>query len=94
MGKHHLRRLIGVTGALALTACASGPTASSGSSNPLARARILSQNELGITITHSRLGNTTAFKWADEHCRTVGKLAVYLGGTPELADTISTWRCQ
>lgn len=80
--------------ALGLSGCASGPTPGAPSANPIQRAKILSSNDLGITISHSRLGAQTAFKWADAHCGGLGKTAVYGGGSPSLAETISTWRCQ
>lgn len=97
LGKRDIRRMkvfqIAALAFFALTACATGPSAESPKGNPIARAKILSKNDLSITISHSKWGKSTAFQWADEHCRSAGKVAVYAGGTPEMADTISTWRC-
>lgn len=79
---------------LALGACASGPTPSSPKSNVIARAKILSQNEISITIHHSDRGKATAFKWAEEHCRSLGKIALYTAGAPDFGpNTTSTWQC-
>lgn len=81
--------------ALVLSGCASGPTAQSGRSNPLARASILSQNERSITIRHSNWGQGTAFKWAEEHCASLGKAAVPSNANTGFGTaTTTTWLCQ
>ncbi len=75
--------------------CAAGPTPESPKANLLARASIMSQNERSITIRHSRWGQSTAFKWADEHCRAMGKAPVPSMSAPTgVSDTTSTWLCE
>lgn len=64
-------------------------------SNPLARAKIISQNPLSITIQHSKWGQDTAFKWAEAHCAANNRAAVYVGGGAPVGTGItSTWRCE
>lgn len=63
-------------------------------SNMFARAKVLSSNELSITISHSDWGKKAAFDFAAKHCAKFTKLAVYQGGTAQFGpDTTSTWAC-
>jgi len=79
--------------ALVLGVGAASPVPEKPKSTPLARVKVLSSNDLGITISHSKWGRDTAFKAADAHCGAVGKSSVYAGGTRDGTGTISTWRC-
>jgi hypothetical protein len=62
-------------------------------SNFYARAKLLSRNELSITISHSEAGQKNAFAFAAQHCAKLGKLAVLSSSAPQLADNITTWAC-
>ena len=63
--------------------------------NMLQRAKVLSQNEYGITIEHSEWGKPIAFRLADEHCAKYKKVAVYRGGVMQIGpDMTSSWRCE
>jgi hypothetical protein len=63
-------------------------------SNLFARAKVLSQNELSITISHSDWGKKAAFQFAADHCMKYHRIAVYQGGTAQFGpDTTSTWLC-
>lgn len=89
-----MARALILAAALALSACASGPTPDGPKANPLARAKILSANEKSIAIEHSNWGKSIAFRWAADHCAKFGKAAVPIGATQELVNTVSTWRCE
>lgn len=81
--------------ALALAGCAFGPASRDSEPNSIQRAKILSQNDYGITIEHSEWGKTIAFRMADDHCGKLKKAAVYRGGTMQIGpDMMSTWRCE
>jgi len=72
-----------------------GPASRDSQPNAIQRAKILSQNDFGITIQHSEWGKPIAFRMADEHCATVKRAAVYRGGVMQLGpDMTSTWRCE
>lgn len=59
------------------------------------RAKVLSANDLSISIEHSEFGKPIAFRLADEHCAKFHKSAVYVGGVYQTGpDMTSTWRCQ
>jgi hypothetical protein len=78
-----------------LAGCAVGPASRDAQPNAIQRAKILSQNEYGITIEHSEWGKLIAFRMADDHCGNLKKSATYRGGTMQLGpDMISTWRCE
>lgn len=63
--------------------------------NFIQRAKVLSQNEFGITIEHSEWGKPIAFRMADEHCAKVKRAAVYRGGVMQIGpDMTSVWRCE
>jgi len=56
---------------------------------------VLSRNEYGITIEHSKWAKKTAFQWADEHCASMNKKAVFMGSAREQSPYAnSTWRCE
>lgn len=63
-------------------------------SNPIARAKIMSQNELSITIRHSKFGEKTAYRWAEAHCAKLGRLAVPVNSAGRIGDVTTTWRCE
>ncbi len=42
--------------------------------NRISRVDVLSKNKNQITISHSTRGKKIAFRFADEHCETFGKL--------------------
>jgi hypothetical protein len=88
----HMRLLIiGIT-LITLTAC--GAASRDSEPNALQRATILSKNKAGITIEHSTWGKPIAFRYADEHCESHGKLAIYRGATGQTGpDIISSWQC-
>ena len=76
-----------------LFGCAAGPA--DYDPNWIQRADIVAKNKLSITIEHSNFGKKIAFRLADEHCASIGKLAVYKGASTQAgADVISTWACQ
>jgi starvation-inducible outer membrane lipoprotein len=80
--------------ALLLTACV-GPANYNDNPNSIQRADIVSKNEKGITVEHSTWGKKIAFRFADEHCKSLGKASVYLGASSQYGpDVISTWRCE
>lgn len=63
-------------------------------SNMFARAKVLSRNELSITISHSDWGKKAAFEFAAQHCAKYNRLAVYQSGVAQWGpDTTSTWAC-
>lgn len=75
-----------------LSGCASSRTSEP---NLLQRAKVLSQNEYGITIEHSEWGKAIAFRLADDHCGAMKKASFYRGGTMQTGpDMMSTWRCE
>ncbi len=77
-----------------MVGCA-GPADYKGQPNALQRADIVSKNPKGITVEHSTWGKKIAFRFADEHCASVGKVATYLGASTQYGpDVISTWRCE
>lgn len=78
--------------AAALTGCAASRDTQP---NMIQRAKILSQNNSGITVEHSEWGKPIAFRMADEHCGKLKKEAVYRGGTMQIGpDMTSSWRCE
>jgi hypothetical protein len=78
-----------------LTSCATGPADYSDQPNSIQRADILSKNKLGISVEHSTWGKKIAFRFADEHCSTYDKIAVYKGASKQYGpDVISTWECK
>jgi hypothetical protein len=80
---------------LLLTSCALGPANYKDSPNGLQRAEIISKNIKGITVEHSDWGKKIAFRFADEHCTSLGKVATYLGSSSQYGpDVISTWHCE
>lgn len=81
--------------ALALLSGCAGPAERTAQPNVLQRAKVLSQNQVGITVEHSEWGKPIAFRLADEHCATLQKVAVYRGGTMQIGpDMMSTWKCE
>jgi hypothetical protein len=63
-------------------------------SNMFARAKLLSANELSVTIRHSSWGTKAAFQFAADHCAKYGKLAIVQNGIePKVGDGITTWMC-
>lgn len=79
---------------LGLQACA-GPADPNAQPNFIQRAKVLSKNQVGITIEHSEWGKPIAFRMADEHCASLGKGATYRGGVMQIGpDMTSTWRCE
>lgn len=75
--------------------CAAGPADYDDEPNSIQRVDTINKNNLGITIEHSNFGKKIAFRLADEHCATMGKLAVYQGASTQYGpDVISTWVCQ
>ena len=88
-----LKLAMAISVSLLLTACL-GHAPRDAEPNAIQRASILSKNPLGITIEHSTWGKPIAFRQADEHCASVGKLAIYLGATGQYGpDIISSWQC-
>jgi len=80
--------------AILLTSCAFGPANYKDNPNAIQRAEILSKNDYGITIEHSTWGKKIAFRFADEHCNSIGKTAVYQSTSQQYGpDVISTWKC-
>src|SRR5687767_8681327 len=72
-----------------------GPANYHSKPNSIQRAEILSKNELSITVEHSSWGKKIAFRFADEHCNSLGKTAVYKGSSQQFGpDVISTWSCE
>ena len=66
--------------AMALTGCY-GPASYNDSPNGVQRAELVNKNALGITVEHSTWGKKIAFRFADEHCASLGKLVVYQGAS-------------
>lgn len=63
--------------------------------NGVQRADIVSKNSKGITVEHSKWGKKIAFRFADEHCESLNKVATYMGASTQYGpDVISTWRCE
>jgi hypothetical protein len=62
-------------------------------SNFISRAKLLAANELSVTISHSKAGQTNAFEFAVAHCGKFGKLAVVQSSSSQIADNITTWAC-
>lgn len=59
--------------------------------NAIQRADILSKNKHGITVEHSKWGKKIAFRFADEHCVSLGKVAVFQSTDKQAGpDNIST----
>jgi hypothetical protein len=78
-----------------LSGCAVGPADYKDKPNSIQRADVVSRNPKGITVEHSTWGKKIAFRFADEHCASVGKVATYLGSSTQYGpDVISTWRCE
>jgi hypothetical protein len=72
-----------------------GPDSYIDQPNAIQRAEVLSKNDKSITIEHSTWGKKIAFRLADEHCRSLGKTAVYQGSSQQYGpDVISTWKCE
>ena len=72
-----------------------GPASRDAQPNGIQRAKVLSQNDAGITIEHSEWGKPIAFRLADEHCANQKKAATYRGGVMQLGpDMTSSWRCE
>ena len=87
-------RLIAMLLPILLSGCL-GPAGYYDSPNAIQRAEVLSKNEYSITIEHSTWGKKIAFRLADEHCKSVGKIAVYKGSSQQFGpDVISTWSCE
>ena len=64
-------------------------------SNIFARAKVLSKNELSITIRHSDWGQKAAYQFAADHCASFGKVAVQTSsGMGYGPDTTTTWLCE
>jgi starvation-inducible outer membrane lipoprotein len=81
--------------AIMLHGCAAGPANYDDKPNAIQRAEVVSKNSKGITVEHSTWGKKIAFRFADEHCATMGKVATYLGASTQYGpDVISTWRCE
>jgi len=81
--------------AFELAGCAFGPASRDAEPNGIQRAKILSQNDFGITVEHSEWGKPIAFRMADDHCAKFKKAAVYRGGIMQIGpDMTSTWRCE
>jgi len=80
--------------ALAMVGTAEGQGAKP-KSNPFARAKVLSENALSITIRHSKWGEKNAYQFASDHCAQFGKLAVRTTSSMGIgADSTTTWVCQ
>lgn len=84
-------------GALAVWSAAASPlwAQDAPKSNLIARAKVLSRNELSITIRFSHWGQSSAYQFAADHCAKFGKLAVPTtssGGYD--SDMTTTWVCQ
>ncbi|MDA9559371.1 hypothetical protein N9R59_00300 [Porticoccaceae bacterium] len=81
--------------AIFLSGCVAGLADYDDEPTWIQRADIINKNNLGITIEHSSFGKKIAFRLSDEHCATMGKLAVYQGASTQYGpDVISTWVCQ
>ncbi|WKV91422.1 hypothetical protein [Halomonas sp. HAL1] len=75
--------------------CAIGPADYDDEPNGTQRAEIISKNENGITVEHSTWGKKIAFRFTDEHCASMVKVATYNGASTQYGpDVISTWRCE
>ena len=69
-----------------------GPANRDSSPNFLQRAEVLDRNSKSITIEHSSWGKKIAFRMAQEHADSLGKVAVYKGSSQQYGpDVISTW---
>lgn len=80
---------------LFVSGCAFGPAGYNDEPNSIQRAEILSKNEHSITVEHSTWGKKIAFRYADQHCNSLGKTAVYMNSSQQYGpDVISTWRCE
>jgi hypothetical protein len=66
---------------LLLSGCAFGPAGYNDEPNFIQRAEILSKNKYSITVDHSTWGKKIAFRFADQHCNSLGKTAVYVGSS-------------
>lgn len=78
-----------------LVAGCAGPASYNDKPNGIQRAEIVSSNAKGITVEHSTWGKKIAFRFADEHCATMNKVATYQGASTQYGpDVISTWRCE
>lgn len=63
--------------------------------NSIQRAKILSKNNKSITVEHSTWGKPIAFRFADEHCASLGKAAVLMSSQQQYGpDVFTTWRCE
>ena len=92
--KKSLGSIMVVLIAFMASGCA-GPARYNDEPNGIQRAEIISKNQKGITIEHSTWGKKIAFRFADEHCASVGKVATYFGASTQYGpDVISTWRCE
>ncbi|MDA8665453.1 hypothetical protein N9L52_05585 [Litoricolaceae bacterium] len=90
-----MKLLLGMIGILVLSGCAIGPANYNDEPNKIQRAEILSKNPKGITIEHSTWGKKIAFRYADEHCQSLKKVAVYQSSSKQYGpDVISTWKCE
>jgi len=93
-GVRTISRLIAVLLPTFIFGCL-GPASYDSSPNAIQRAEVLSKNEYSITIEHSTWGKKIAFRLADEHCKSLGKIAVYKGSSQQFGpDVISTWSCE
>jgi hypothetical protein len=78
-----------------VTGCAIGPADRNAEPNSIQRAKIISKNQYSIVVEHSEWGKPIAFRFAEEHCGSLGKVAVYQGGTMQIGpDITSAWKCQ
>lgn len=90
-----IRNVVSAFLLLLVSGCALGPADYNDEPNSIQRAEILSKNDLSITVEHSTWGKKIAFRFADEHCKSFGKTAVYIGSSQQAGpDVISTWRCK
>ncbi len=72
-----------------------GPAKYADTPNSIQRAEVLSKNKYGITVEHSKWGKKIAFRFADEHCATIDKVAVFQStGKQYGPDNISSWKCK
>lgn len=63
--------------------------------NGLRRAKVLSKNSKSITVEHSTWGKAIAFRFADEHCASLNKVAVLVSSQKQYGpDVFTTWRCE
>ena len=86
---------LGIIFGFLLSGCAVGPASRDAEPNSIQRAKVLSKNQYSIVVEHSEWGKPIAFRFAEEHCASLGKVAIYMGGTMQLGpDMTSTWKCQ